>query len=278
MSKLYKELAKIIDFEPDKDEEVRAERYCKSLRVIANILISAVIILGIATIFCIYAEISWAFYGYLIFAILSLILFKCYQRKYGARVNHLANDECNINKALTAYMVMARYYKRKTKRAGVLLLNISGVLCYLGKIEEAKKVLDLIRKYCDTPEGNAYRVSMYAMIASRDKDKEAVVQYVNELEEIISKAGSPYMITSYNIISKYPLIMEAEEKGDYIKALELLKINEEKDSILKKVNVNYRLYKVAMVAGMEEEAAKHRAFVVENGGDTIYKKEFENIK
>lgn len=278
MSKLYNELKNIIDFEPDCEEEIRAEKYCKSLHVIADILISAVIILGIATIFCIYAEMLWVFYVFLIFTILSLVLFGGYKRKLGVRVNSLVNDECNINKALTAYMVMARYYKRKTKRAGVLLLNISGVLCYLGKIEEAKKVLDLIRKYCDTPEGNAYRVSMYAMIASREKDKEAVAQYVNELEELISKAGSPYMITSYNIISKYPLIMDAEENGDYAKALELLKIDEEKDSILKKVNVNYRLYKVAKVAGLEEEADMHRAYVLEKGGDTIYKKELVNIK
>lgn len=278
MSKLYNDLVNIIDFEADREEEVRTEKYCKSLQVIANILSSVVIILGIATIFCVYAEMLWVFYVFLIFTIVSLVLFGCYKKKYGVRVNRLINDECNINKALTSYMVIAQYYKRKTKRAGVLLLNISSILCYLGKFEEAKKVLELIRKYCDTPEGNAYRASMYAMIASREKDKEAVAQCVNELEEMISKAGSPYMTTAYNIISKYPMIMEAEENGDYAKALELLEIDEEEASNLKKVNVNYRLYKIAKVAGLEEEAAKHRAYVLEKGGDTIYKKELENIK
>lgn len=266
----------MIDFKPDKDEEMRAEKYCKNLYRIADIIISAVILLGIAAIFCIYAEIQWGFYGYIAFAIVSLILFKCYQKKYGARVNRMINDECNINKALTAYMVMARYYTRKTRKSGVLLLNIVGTLCYLGRIEEAKKVLDLIRKYCDTPEGNAYRVSMSAMIASSEKDKEAVAFYVKELETLMSQANSPYMTTSYSVISKYPLIMEAEEKGDYTAATELLQIDE-KASVLKKVNINYRLYKVAKVAGLEEEAEKHRAYVLEKGGDTFYKKELENV-
>ena len=76
--------------------------------------------------------------------------------------------------------------------------------------------------------------------------------------------------------SKYPLIMDAEEKGDYTKATELLQIDE-KASELVKVNINYRLYKVAKVAGLEEEAAKHRAYVLEKGGDTFYKKELENV-
>lgn len=276
MSKLYKDLTDIIDFEPDKDEEMRTEKYCKNLRRNGDIIVSAVIILGVAAIFCIYAEISWGFYGYIIFAIVSLVLFKRYQRKYNTRVNSLVNDECNINKALTAYMVMARYYVRKTKKSGILLSCIASTLFYQGKFAEAKKVLDLIRKYCDTPEGNAYRVSLYAMVASREKDKKAVEHYVKELEALMSQANSPYMTTSYSIISRYPLILEAEEKGDYAKALELLATNE-KDSLLKKVNVNYRLYKVAMAAGMEEEASKHRAFVLENGGDTFYKRELEGV-
>jgi len=35
------------------------------------------------------------------------------------------------------------------------------------------------------------------------------------------------------------------------------------------------LHKIAVAAGMEEEAAKHREYVVENGGDTFYKSELE---
>ena len=84
-----------------------------------------------------------------------------------------------------------------------------------------------------------------------------------------------YIINTYNVISKYPTIIEVEEKGDYTKALELFTENE-KDTVLQKVNRNYRLYKIAKSAGLEEEASKHKGFVLENGGDTIYKRELEN--
>ena len=87
-------------------------------------------------------------------------------------------------------MVMARYYVRKTPKVGALLSCIAGTLFYLGNFEEAKKVLDLICKYCDTPEGNAYRVSLYAMIKAQEKDKEAVAFYVKELETLMSRLQS----------------------------------------------------------------------------------------
>ena len=241
ISKLYKDLAEIIDYEIDQDEEAVCEKHIKNVKMASDIIISAVILLGIAAIFCIYAEIPWGFYGYFAFAIISLILFKRYQ-----------------------------------KNSGALLSCIGGALFYLGNFEAAKKVLDLIRKYYDTPEGNAYKVSLYAMIAAYEKDKEEVAYCIKELETLMTQANSPYMTTSYNIISKYPLIMDAEEKGDYTKATELLQIDE-KASELVKVNINYRLYKVAKVAGLEEEAAKHRAYVLEKGGDTFYKKELENV-
>ncbi len=273
MGRLYKDLTNIIDYEPDKDEQIKTEKYCKNLRIIADILISAVILLGVAAIFCIYADIKWGFYGYLIFDIVSVLLFKRYQKKYGTRLNTLVN-ECNINKALTAYMVMAQYYKGKTRKSGPLLSCIASVLFYLGKYEEGKKVLNLIPKYCNTPEGNAYRIALSAMVVARDKDKEAVAQCIKELETLMAQRKTSYMTVSYDIISRYPMIMEAEEKGDYAKAVELLPLDE-KDSRLKRVNVNYRLYKVAMIAGMDAEAAKHREYVLENGGDTVYKRELE---
>lgn len=277
MTELYRDLMDIIDFQPDEEEKQRAEKYCKSLRVICGILIPAIIITGVFAIYCIYAEIQWGFYAFIVFSVLSVTLFKLYQRKYAIRVNQLINNNCNVSKALTAYMVMAQY-SRKVKQSGALLTCIASTLCYGGRFAECKKVLDLISKYCDTAEGRSYRVSLSAMVSLYEKDKEAVKCCVNELKTLMSQANTPYMTQAYKVISNYPLILEAEENGEYSNALELLKINNETEPMLKKVNVNYRLYKVAKVAGMEAEASKHRTFVLEHGGDTFYKKELENIK
>ena len=68
--------------------------------------------------------------------------------------------------------------------------------------------------------------------------------------------------------------MEIEENGDYAKALEVFEQNEN-DPLLQKVNLNYHLCKIAKKAGLDAEAAKHRAFVLKHGGDTFYKKELE---
>lgn len=156
------------------------------------------------------------------------------------------------------------------------LACIGSALIYQGRFAEAKSVLDLIEKYCDSPEGRAYKIISYAVIALYEKDREAIKSYINEFGELLSQVNTPYMEESYNRMLNYPLILEVEENGDYTKALEFI-VEKEKAPLLYNVSVHYRLYNVAMSAGMQEEALKHRAFVLENGGDTFYKKELELI-
>ncbi len=269
MSKLYEDLTNIIDFELDKDEELYWDKDHKKMGIIfwVDIVMTAFVV------FLIWTKASLGINLAVVFAVLNYIFIRNYQKKRFVPIKKHMN-ECSMGKVLTGYMYLPKYYKYNTKNSGVLLSNISNALFYLGKTEEAKKVVDLVDKYCDTPEGDGYRASVYTMIAMREKDKEKVKYYVNELEKLLPKTNAPYLTTAYKVVSQYPLLMEAEENGDYAKAKELL---EKKDDELmyQKVGINYRLHKVAKAAGMEEEAEKHRAFVLANGGDTYFKKELQ---
>ncbi len=275
MSKLYNDLINIIDFELDKDEEIREEKQCKHENLIINALFWINIIFTAFAIFCLFEKYIWGVLPLVVSVMISVIIIKRCRRKYFERVNILINNECNFNKLLTLFLVRSRYKTYNTKRNYILLSDISNTLFYLGKFEDAKRTIDLIEKNCDTPEGNALRVIFYAMLARFNMDKEAVESCIKELEAIIPQINTLYITKSYAKVSKYPLMMEVEANGDYAKALELLQ-EDENTSELERLGINYRLYKIAKVAGMEE-ASKHRAFVLEKGGDTFYKRELESV-
>lgn len=110
-----------------------------------------------------------------------------------------------------------------------------------------------------------------------EKDKETIESCIAEFETLVSQSIEQYVRDAHRMIARYPDILDAEENGDYLKMTELLKTEDAKEFTLKKLTTNYRLYKVAVVAGMEKEALEHRAYVLKNSGDTFYKKELESV-
>ncbi len=273
MNDLYKDIMEVVNFELDLDEQKKAHKYCKNLRMMAGILTTLIVLLGVFAIYCIHADVRWGFYAFLVFAVLCIVISKTYKRKYAQRVVRLIND-CSVNKGLAAHVAMASYV-RKGEKGDTILSCIGSVLFYLGKMEECKKIADLLDKYCDTVIGNAYAISLRSMVALYEKDRETLGKCLNEFATIASQSSAQYITMAYDVIKRYPMILEAEENGDYANALELLKLDEKKEPVIKKVSANYRLYKVAKAAGMEAEASEHRSYVLQNGGDTFYKKELE---
>ena len=272
MPKLYYELVNIIDFVPDKEEEQVAEKFLKTSNSIYNYRNSFPVLIFLFVLFL------YCFGGYIgcilfvVVLIVFLFLYRCHHKKYQTRMSSLVN-KCIFNKALTQFMVMSRY-TRRTKEAQAVLPAIGNTLFNLGRFEEAERVAQLMKKYCDTPIGNMHRVSLCAAIARYEMDKSGVEQYTRELEMLIPKVNTPYITKLHEAILKYPMYMEVEESCDYARAEELLK-EEPNDSLLKKVSRSYRLCKIAMSAGLDEKAEKHRDFVLENGGDTFYRRELE---
>lgn len=273
MSKLYNDLINIIDFVPDKEEEKATEKYFRRLQDIFNFQNSFPIFI---LIFVLFLYCFGGYMGCILFVALIVVfvlIYKRHQKRFMTRMDSSVK-KCIFSKSLTQFMVMSRY-TRRPKEAQAVLPAIGNTLFNLGRFEEARRVAQLMKKYCDTPIGNMHRISLCAAIARYEMDKSGVEQYTQELQMLIPQVNTPYITKLYEGISKYPLYMEIEEKCDYARALELLK-DEPNDPLLQKVSRNYRLCKIAMSAGLNDEAAKHRAFVLENGGDTFYRRELEN--
>lgn len=262
MTELYKEVRGIINFELDQTEEENVRKYCKNLRMISRILMPMIVIAGIFGIYCIYADIHWGFYAFVAFAFCSVIFKTAYQKKYINHLMQLVNNDCSVAKALTGYIVMLEY-SRGVKNCDSMLQCIGSLLFYMGKFEECKAIAGLMDKYYDTNVVKAYRYSLLAMVALMEKDTDTINSCIEELETLVSQSIEQYVRDAHRLISRYPEILEAEETGDYAKVVEIAEANDDAKTFTpKKVASNYRLYKVAIAAGMEAEAAKHRAYVL----------------
>lgn len=272
MSKLYNDLLNIIDFVPDKEEEKATEKYFRRLQDIFNFQNSFPIFI---LVFVLFLYCFGGYMGCILFVALIVVfvlIYKRHQKRFMTRMDSSVK-KCIFSKSLTQFMVMSRY-TRRPKEAQAVLPAIGNTLLYLGRFEEARRVAQLMKKYCDTPIGNMHRISLCAAIARYKMDKSGVEECTRELEKLIPQVNTPYITKLYEGILKYPLYMEVEESCDYARAVELLK-EEPNDPLLQKVSRSYRLCKIAMSAGLDDEAAKHRAFVLENGGDTFYRRELE---
>jgi len=269
MSKLYDDLINIINFEPDKDEETQMEKYFEKQKKIWSIWNTFIPLIVIFVVFLYFfgGVKGCCLYGILLVVI--IIIYKCYQRKFWAQKDIIVNN-CEFNKVLTMSVLTAGYV-RDIKEQQKLIISIANMLFYLGRFDEAKRVVDLAINYCNTPMGNIYRISLYATIARCEMDKERVWYYIKEIENIMSQAHLPRNNKVYQNVIKYPLFIELEETGNYAKALELMGANE-KEPMVNKVSRNYRLYRIAKTAGLDAEAVKHRDFVLEHGGDTFFRR------
>ncbi len=276
MKELYKEVRENVNFELDEEELQKVIKYCKTCRAIAYDNLPLIVIGFAVTLYCISVDIYWVLLFFLLYLIILNIWKRSYQKKYAMYLLGLANDDCNVAKALTAFVTMIKYTKRK-KTLVIILGNIGSFLFYMGKFEECQKVTGLLDKYYDTPVSKAYVLSLRAMMALYRKDKGLVEKCIKDFETLMSQCSERYISDAYKVVARYPAIMDAEESGDYVKMTELLQTDDEKDVTLKKVTANYRLYKVAKTAGLEEKAERHRTYVLEKGGETFYKKELECI-
>lgn len=272
MSKVYQDILSLIDVEIDEEEKARINKYIKKFQMWRVIMyISAFVACGVA----IYGISRGVIWGFLTFVVPFFIMSKnkALRKSEADRVRFIINEKCDAGKALSAYVCLTGKGKQKGGWEA-LLYNICATLNYAGRTEDCEKIMTLFDKYCNNKVGMAYKKLLQISNAYQAQDAEKLNKYVEEMNALIAdKKVMMVMQVASQRAYKYPALLEAEQKGDYEAVHEMLDPNDEIDPRLKLVTDYYRLYKVAKVAGMEEVAAEHRAFVLENGGDTYYKKE-----
>ena len=118
MTKIYEDLINIIDYEPDKDEELYWEKDYKKHLTINYVVFWLYVIIAAFGIFCLWANVPWGIYVVFIFLIINHIYIKNYtKRRFAPITIHM--NACNFKKILTVYMTLQKLQSCWVKEASV---------------------------------------------------------------------------------------------------------------------------------------------------------------
>lgn len=276
MTKLYKDMTTSIYFEIDPEIEKQVKGYCLKYRIINVVILLSDILAGILAIYGVHKkEYAW----FLAFIPVFALIFYNRNLKYKEynRINILSNEGCQVQKALSGHITLLGQTKRM-KKTESNVYSVGILLCYLGRLEDCKKVIALLEQYFDTVVGRVYELILLMNVAYYEKNEEIMESYLKELELLLQDKKLLQMRGAFQMVSKYPDLLAAEKAGDYQCVEELQNLSPATDARMKQVVGNYRLYKTARNAGMNKAAEQHCEFVLKYGGDTFYKKELETVK
>lgn len=275
MTELYKEVEEIAMFEVDREEELRTEKFCDFLKATRWIYLFSIVLTVTVTVWWTFSQQNLIFALFIIAMIFCLVGISLYIKHFMKQLFDLQFHACNMKKALTVYLVMLRHTK-KTEKSDAGLYGIgSGLLC-MGEFEKALEIAKLIEKHCDTATAKVYALIIRSSVAFNRKEKENLESCITLLAQMASQNQTPFVTDSYSNVSKSMEILKLEESLDYAGALQLFSQEEYNREMFSKVSASYCLYRIAKGAGMEQEAAQHKEFVIVNGGDSFYRKRIEN--
>ncbi len=275
MTELYNEVEAIVMFEPDSEEELRTEKFLRFTKAIRWICLIFIALTVLVTVWWSFSQQHLVFMLSIIAMFLCVVGIRLYTKSFMKHMFHLQFTACNMKKALTVYLVMLRNAK-KTEKSDAGLYGIGSVLLCMGEVDKAIEIAKLIEKYNNTAISKVYALITRTSAAFYKKEMETLESCIEKLAQMASQNATPFVSSTYNVASNYPEILRMEESLDYAGALQLLSKEEYNREILSKVSSNYRLYRIAKAAGMEQEAAQHKDYVLANGGDSFYRKDIVN--
>jgi len=171
-----------------------------------------------------------------------------------------------------------------------LILNLSMGYIDYGKPEEALKILLSIetivfnsRKFNSKRYGNFFQILFYNnlvaayLLEGNIEKSEEILGKFKEILENSNKVNKVLKIYYYDLYEEKEIIYNIKkqnyENAEYF-CNKKLKLS---DTILQKVKNNYWLANIYIHFNDKEKAKSCIDYVLENGGDTYYKKEFEKI-
>lgn len=275
MTELYKEAEAIVMFEKDCEEELRTEKFLRFMKATRWIYLAIIILTVLFMIWWTFSQQHLMFVLYFAFVILCIVGIYLYKRKFMKNMFYLQFTACNMKKALTVYLVILRNSK-EIEKSDAGLYGIGSVLLCMGEFDKAIEIANLIERYTNTATSKVYALIIRTSAAFYKKETETLESCIEQLGQMAAQNATPFIRPTYNMASEYPEILKFQENLDYAGALELLSKEEYNRETLSKVSSNYRLYRIAKDVGMEQEAARHKEFVLANGGDSFYCKNIEN--
>lgn len=271
MTTQYQDLISAIPVTIDKKEQQMVTGYLRNIKLLKLVTISTLALFLFTVQFKIPGRMLLLLLG-----ILGLFLYFRYRSNSSKLFRDVLLEQCDPAKALSLFMGL--YAHTNTKKASVWTINfynIARILSHLGRLEELPQIQSLLKTYCDTPEGNAYRYAIGADLALHAHDYEALEQCCQKLRE--AGTSSPLLKSCGRTLKQriaYPRLLQLYEAHSDTELYQLIETADIPNaSLCSEVIKQYALYQIAERAGEKEKAEKHRAFVLENGGTTRYRTE-----
>lgn len=273
MTEEYKALmdAVAIEIRPEDVEKAKAWRKLGDFRRMMML-----IMIGTAVL---------SFFTSIIVIVLVFVEYAFMQAKYSkpvrklARVHEIFNDDCDPEGWLSYYMAVSAYmgYAKGTDW-GAFFYNVFNGLAEAGRFEDARKAMAVFDQYYNDETDILEHEIMHMRLLFEEKDLEGL----KAAQERLLKAKEEFGIRQgMDLACKdalcYVKMLELMNDGQYDEFYEYVEENYSAELSVKFYQVRQKFYLYLASVGLNDMpvAEELKAFVLNNGGTTVYKRKLE---
>jgi len=187
-----------------------------------------------------------------------------------------SSNNCKIEESLN--YLYSIYGGRTNKKTDLIIaINISNLLCHLGKEDMALNMLlsynaEALLKRKNEVVLKCLYYNTLCICYIRRNNKEQALECLNRVRVILN---SPYLNPKAKAIYeenyKINLLICRGDENDVTELLSLLEqALSKQDTLLRKVNLRFSIVRLLKEHNRMNEAEEHIEFIKENGGDTVY--------
>lgn len=275
MTEEYKALMDAVDIEirPEDVEKAKAWRKLGDFRRMMML-----IMIGTAVL---------SFFTSIIVIVLVFVEYAFMQAKYTkpvrelARVHEIFNDDCDPEGWLSYYMAVSAYmgYARGTDW-GAFFYNIFNGLAEAGRFSDARKAMEVFNEYYNDETDILEYEIMHMRLLFEQQDlvglKAAEARLLKAKEEFGIRQG---MDLACKDALCYVQMLELFNAGKYNDFYEFVEENYSAELSVKFYQVRQKYYLYLASVGLNDMpvAEELKAFVLKNGGTTVYKRKLDNM-
>ncbi|WP_026652981.1 hypothetical protein [Butyrivibrio proteoclasticus] len=278
MSEAYKELSSVIDIDIDEDSEKEVKKYMIGAWIIKLIALGLLVFIllflfdFVGHIFSLYLKVLYFKMGLIVNGTLALvIIYYAYKRyRLGKFYGYLTND-CNPEKFLSTNMALFSHAYKK-RNFYLHFANIVTGLLFAGRVEDAVKVLEVMKKYCTDGTGQLFYEIASCDVALFREDLEDLKAHTDCLTEFARRgAVSSHFMKIYKAKTTYYQLVFAYSEGRFDE------VNWGIDALFEPAKTNnirvkraYYKYRCLCSLGFNDKAEECRKVVLSLGGSTWY--------
>lgn len=283
MMRQYEEMISLVDIDIREEDKKACKQYIcimNGIKVIYFILLIILLFLifmnftGNSLLMEKYEQFNSVIMLLLVF---NFFLYYCNKKRFIKKTREILQEQCDPEHMISWCGALTAYAKRE-KGWGEHYYNVGCALYYVGRIEDAKKIVLLMDKYLMTERDLFLRRLLSAHIDYFEKNQEELQRDCEILTSLSKKITLNKMMTFFlNASLSQFRFLNLEQQGRYDELYAAYQVSYSYyNSMLVEVMKNYYMYQAARHTGKNELAESHRQFVLKNGGTLWYKAALEN--